>query len=70
VKRRDLEKWIRQIAQAKGLSVEWRNQGRDAPHDKVRIGGRQTLIPRHREIAEGTARDILKELERGDGDEP
>jgi hypothetical protein len=68
VRRRELERRIRQIAKAKGLAVEWPNKGRNAPHDKVRLGDRQTLIPRHKEIAEMTAREILKEL-GGEDDE-
>jgi hypothetical protein len=69
VRRRDLERRIRQIAKAKGLAVEWPNKGRNAPHDKVRVGDRQTLIPRHKEIAELTAQDILRTLEGKDDDE-
>lgn len=32
-------------------------------HTKVRVGERQTVIPRHTEINEITARAILKHLE-------
>lgn len=31
-------------------------------HTKVQVGGRQTTIPRHREINELTAKAILKQL--------
>lgn len=34
-------------------------------HTKVRIGHRQTVVPRHREINEITARAILKHMEAG-----
>lgn len=32
-------------------------------HTKVRIGQTVTMVPRHREISEGTARGIIKKME-------
>lgn len=32
-------------------------------HTKVRIGKRVTMVPRHREVSEGTARGIIKSME-------
>lgn len=31
-------------------------------HTKVRVGQKMTMIPRHREVSEGTARTILKSM--------
>lgn len=31
-------------------------------HTKVRVGQKMTMIPRHREVSEGTARTILKSI--------
>ena len=54
MKRRDL---IREI-EALGVSVVFKEGG---SHTRVEIDGRLvTTIPRHREIAEGTARNILR----------
>jgi mRNA interferase HicA len=61
VKRRDLERRIREIARAKGLTVEARE---GAGHTVVRVGDAQTTIPRHSEINELTARGILRTIER------
>jgi len=55
-------KHIRRLAQARGLEVQIR-QGRS--HTVVRVGDRQTSVPRHKEINELTARAIIKYLEEG-----
>lgn len=60
MKRRELEKRIVQIAKAQGAKPEYTEGG---SHTKVRVGERQTVIPRHSEINEITARAILKQLE-------
>lgn len=60
VKRTELVRRINEIARASGETVEG---GR---HTKVRIGDRRSVVPRHREVAEGTARQILKQLEKTD----
>ncbi len=62
VKRRDLVKRITAIAKAKGVTAVYEEGG---SHTKVTVGDRQTVIPRHREINEITARKIIDQLERG-----
>ncbi|WPF83905.1 hypothetical protein SANBI_001615 [Sanguibacter sp. 4.1] len=57
---RELEKRIAQIAKVRGVRPEYLEGG---SHTKVRVGERQTVIPRHTEINEITARAILKHLE-------
>lgn len=59
MKRRDLVKEIQSRAAAAGLNVEF-SEGRS--HTKVKVGERQTVIPRHREVNEHTAAAILKHL--------
>ncbi len=59
VKRRDLEREIRAIAKAKGLVAEFTEGGK---HTHVRLGDKQTTIPRNNEINEHTARGILRHL--------
>ena len=59
MKRRDLEKAIRRIAKDKGLAAEF-TEG--AKHAHVKLGDRQTTIPRNTEINEHTARGILRHL--------
>lgn len=60
MRRRDLEKRIAQIAKARGLRPEYTEGG---SHTKVRVGERRSVLPRHSEINEITARAILKHLE-------
>ena len=48
------------MARERGLSAEFTEGG---SHTKVKIGDRQTVIPRHREINEITAAKILRHLE-------
>lgn len=59
MKRRDLEKQIRAIAKAKGLTPEFTEGGK---HQHVRLGDKQTTIPRNNDINEMTSRGILKHL--------
>jgi mRNA interferase HicA len=59
MKRRDLIRRIEESAKNQGLSTQF-TEG--AHHTKVVVGSRFTFIPRHREIAEGTARILLKTL--------
>ena len=60
MQRRDLIKRISKIAKDAGVAVEYTEGG---SHTKVRMGDKQTTIPRHNEINEHTARGILRYLE-------
>lgn len=61
MKRRDLLKTIRDAAHAAGLGFESvRSRG---AHEVFSLDGLIIPVPRHREIAEGTARSILKQCE-------
>lgn len=60
MKRTDLMKRLRKIAKAEGVEVETREGG---SHTVVKIGERQTTVPRHNEINEITAKAILKQME-------
>lgn len=42
-------------------AMGWRDTGKGSRHEKWTHGTHSIAIPRHREIAEGTARAILKE---------
>ena len=59
VKRGELERQIAEIARQRGLIPVYIEGGN---HTKVRVGGEVTFIPRHHEIREQLARDILKTL--------
>lgn len=59
MKRRDLVKSIRDAASAAGLEfVSLRNIG---GHEVFSLDGLRIPIPNHREIAEGTARSIMRQ---------
>ena len=60
MKRRDLMKQLDAEAKRQGLVVEIVREG--GSHTIVRIGDRQTTVPRHSEINEMTARSILKQM--------
>jgi hypothetical protein len=45
------------------LGLAWTLQRSGAEHDLFRLDGLGIVIPRHREIAEGTAEKILKDTE-------
>ncbi len=54
MKRNDL------ITQLEELGAIFKEGGK---HTKVYLNGKQSTIPRHREIKENTAKSILKQLE-------
>lgn len=61
MKRRDLLKTIRDAPRAAGIGfVSIRSRG---AHEVFSLDGLIIPVPRHREIAEGTARSILKQCE-------
>lgn len=59
MKRRDLMKRLSQIAKSEGVDMDVREGG---SHTVVRIGERQTTVPRHAEINEITAKAILRQM--------
>lgn len=59
VKRRDLMKRLNAIAKAEGLTLRTTEGGR---HTKVQIDDRQSVVPRHAEINEITAKAILRQM--------
>lgn len=62
MKRGELVKRINKIAKQQGEQAIYTEGGR---HTHVRIGDKQTTIPRHSEVNELTARGIIKYLEGG-----
>lgn len=61
MKRRDLLKTISAAAADAGLDFEsLRTRGR---HEVFSLDGLRVAVPQHREIAQGTARSILKQCE-------
>lgn len=44
-------------------AMGWRDTGKGSKHEKWTNGIHSVAVPRHREIAEGTARAILKEAQ-------
>jgi hypothetical protein len=59
MKRRDLIGKINFLAKGRGQTVRLKEGG---SHTKVIVGGRQSVIPRHGEINEITARRIVEHL--------
>ncbi len=59
MKRRDLIKTITRMAREAGLVAEYIE---GASHTKVTLGKKHTVIPRHREINDITAHNILRQL--------
>lgn len=59
MQRRELVKRLRDIAKANGLTLTLTEGGK---HTKVTLGEKQTVIPRHTEINENTARAIIAQL--------
>lgn len=59
MRKTELEKQIAELAKANG--VEWGFVRAGANHDVYRFNGKTIPIPRHREIAEGLVRSILKQ---------
>jgi len=64
LKRADLLRRINKIAKARGVEVVDTEGG---SHTKVQLGDLQTVVPRHNEINEHTARGILRHLEGESG---
>ncbi|MFB9775749.1 hypothetical protein [Brevibacterium otitidis] len=58
-KRRDIIKKVRAHANSNGLPFRMEEGGR---HTKVWVGDRQSVIPRHSDINELTAKAIYKQL--------
>lgn len=58
MKREALLKQLRQIAKANGVPMEF---GEGGKHGFALINGQRITIPRHSEIAEGTAKAIIKQ---------
>ena len=56
MKRKELEAQIGQIAKDRGMPAIYKEGGN---HTRVQIGPDVTFIPRHREIRESLAKDIL-----------
>jgi predicted RNA binding protein YcfA (HicA-like mRNA interferase family) len=59
MKRRDLLKKLERIAKDRGEAVEYREGG---SHTVVKVGDKQTVVPRHSEINEITAKKIIKQI--------
>ncbi len=59
MKRRDLITDIQTAATSRGLTFEVLRQGGN--HEVWSLDGLRVVIPRHRQIAEGTARSIRKQ---------
>ncbi len=59
MKRRDLIKKLEAEAKARGQHLEMVEGG---SHTKVRIGDNVSVVPRHTEINEITAKAILKQM--------
>lgn len=58
-KRRDIDKTLRRWAKAHDLELSIVH---GSSHDKVQLGGRISVIPRHKEINEITTKQIYKQL--------
>lgn len=61
MKKNDLLKTLRAIAEKKGSELE--NLKSRGGHDKYRIKSTLLIVPRHREINELTAKNIIKTAE-------
>ncbi|MDI3421844.1 hypothetical protein [Streptomyces luteolus] len=61
MKKRDLIRTLNQMASDKGVSFSLRRQG--SGHEVWNFGTKTLIIPRHTEIAEGTARAIVRGAE-------
>ena len=57
VKKRDLMKHLREIADSAGAELVFLRQGK---HEVWSLGGERLYIPRHREISRGVAASIMK----------
>jgi hypothetical protein len=67
MKRTELVRKIQREAKRQGVS--WKPDGGSGPHECFWLGSTKIPIPRHNEIGERTAQDILHECqdELGDG---
>jgi len=62
VKRKDLKRQIMKIAKLNNVTVEFTEGGN---HEHCRINGHLvTVLPRHTEVNELTAREILKDIRK------
>jgi len=59
MKRKDLLKRVRSYAKANGWEFEIVE---GVNHTRIRVGDRATVVPRHNEINEITAKHILKQI--------
>jgi hypothetical protein len=66
VKRDELVRRIGNAAKAAG--TEWHMVRHSGSHEVWSCGGVLVAIPRHREIAEGTAEDVMKRVEQALGE--
>ena len=57
VKKRDLLDQLREIAKSADNDFVFLREGK---HEVWLVGGQRSYIPRHRDISEGVARNILK----------
>lgn len=67
MKKRDLIKSLRAIAQAADMDFDFVREG--ANHEIWTIGGERLVIPRHREVNERTAQSILRKAEEVSADD-
>lgn len=61
MKKRELLRRLRAIAAEKGSDLVLARQG--AGHEVYDLNGARVIVPRHNEIAEGTARAIIRAAE-------
>ncbi|WP_424211091.1 type II toxin-antitoxin system HicA family toxin [Streptomyces sp. BI20] len=58
MKKRDLLRTLRAIASEKGVDLVWARTG--GSHEIWTLRTTRLVVPRHNEIAEGTARSIIR----------
>ena len=59
MKKRDLVKKLKSMAREAGFELVFEGGSK---HDKYRVNGEMIVVPRHKEINEITAQEILKDL--------
>jgi hypothetical protein len=64
MKRRELLTQMANVARSYGVGFDKDHPVHGGRHDKFYVGGRPVEVPRHSEIAEFTARGILRTFER------
>ena len=67
MKRNELLRRVRRAAVERG--IDWALVRQGADHELWRCGSTRVVIPRHREISEGTAFDVQRKLEAELGEE-